>query len=126
MNIKKRFILSIIFVIFAISMVTFFLILNYLDPYEYKITAIVSIITTFVLWVSTFLTLLLYFIKKIYYRWRVYVYHVLTSFRQWFFVSLFFVSMIFFNILWASLLLTWFLLVILFIFLELFIQNLEK
>lgn len=126
MNIKKRFILLIIFVIFAISLATFFLILNYLDPYEYKVTAIVSIITTFILWVSTFLTLLLYFLKKIYYRGRVYVYHVLTSFRQWFFVSIFFVSMVFFYILWASLLLTWFLLVILLIFLELFIQNLEK
>lgn len=126
MNIKKRFILLIIFIIFAISLATFFLILNYLDPYEYKVTAIVSIITTFILWVSTFLTLLLYFLKKIYYRGRVYVYHVLTSFRQWFFVSLFFVSMVFFNILWASLPLTWFLLVILLIFLELFIQNLEK
>ncbi len=126
MNMKKRFILLIIFIIFVISLATFFLILNYLDPYENRLTAIVSIITTFILGVSTFLTLFFYFLKKIYYRGRVYVYHVLTSFRQWFFVSLFFVSLIFFYILWASLLLTGFLLFILLIFLELFIQNLEK
>ncbi|MDD2871066.1 MAG: hypothetical protein PHS49_03675 [Candidatus Gracilibacteria bacterium] len=123
---KKRFLLLLIFIIFVISLITFFLILNYLDPYEYKVVAISSISFTFVLGVSTFLTLLLYFIKKIYYRGRVYVYHVLTSFRQGFFVSLFFVGMIFFNILGATPILTGFLLFILFIFLELFIQNLEK
>lgn len=88
--------------------------------------AIISIIFTFVLWVSTFLTILIYFIKKIYFRGRVYLYHVLTSFRQWFFVSLFTLSLIFFNIIWASLIITWFLLLIIFMFLELFIQNLEN
>jgi len=123
---KKRFLLLIIFIIFVICLITFFLILNYLDPYEYKIAAMSSVIFTFVLWVSTFITLVLYIIKKIYYRWRVHVYHVLSSFRQGFFVSIFLVWMIIFYILWSSLILTWFLLFILFIFLELFIQNLEK
>jgi len=123
---KKRFLLFIIFIIFVLSLVTFILILNYLDPYEYKVTAMVSIIFTFVLWLSTFFTLVLYFIKKIYYRGRVYVYHVLSSFRQWFFIALYLLALIFFNIIWASLIFTWLLLFILFTFLELFIQNLEK
>lgn len=123
---KKRFLLLIIFIIFLFSLVTFILILNYLDPYQYKVTATVSIIFAFVLWVSTFFTILLYFIKKIYYRWRVYLYHVLTSFRQWFLISLFALGVLFFNIMWASVILTWFLLFVILIFLELFIQNLEK
>lgn len=123
---KKRFLLFIIFIIFVFSLITFVLILNYLDPYQYKVTAIVSITFAFVLWVSTFLTIIFYFFKKIYYRWRVYVYHVLTSFRQGFFVSLFFVWLILFNLMWASLIVTWLLLLIILIFLELFIQNLEN
>lgn len=123
---KKRFLLFLIFVIFVFSFVTLILILNYLDPYEYKITAIISVIFTFILSVSSFFTILIYFFKKIYNRWRVYLYHVLTSFRQWFFISLFFLSLIFFNILWASLIITWFLLFIILVFLELFIENLEN
>jgi len=123
---KKRFLLFIIFIIFVLSLITFILILNYLDPYEYKVTAILSIIFTFILWISTFLTLFFYFIKKVYFRGRVYTYHVLSSFRQWFFIALYFFALILFNIIWTSLFLTWFLLLILFSFLELFIQNLEK
>jgi hypothetical protein len=123
---KKRFLLFLIFIIFVISFITLILILNYLDPYVYKLIAISSVIFTFVLAFSTFSTLILYFFKKIYYRWRVYIYHVLTSFRQSFFMSLFFVWFTFFYIIWASLWLTGFLLFILFVFLELFIQNLEN
>jgi hypothetical protein len=123
---KKRFLLLIIFIIFLFSLVTFILILNYLDPYEYKIIAIISIVFTFILWVSTFFTIVLYFFKKIYYRGRVYLYHVLSSFRQWFFISLFAFSLFFFNILWVSIFLTGFLVFIILVFLELFIKNLEK
>ena len=123
---KKRFLLLIIFIIFVLSISTFLLILNYLDPYEYRITALISATITFVLWISTFCTLFFYFLKKIYYRWRVYLYHVLTSFRQWFFISIFILTLIFFNIVWASLMLTWFLMMIILSFLELFIQNLEQ
>lgn len=123
---KKRFLLFIIFIMFVFSLVTFILILNYLDPYEYKTTAIISIIFTFILWISTFFSIFLYFIKKIYFRGRVYVYHVLSSFRQGFFISIFALALIFFNILSVSLILTWVVLLIILMFLELFIQNLEK
>jgi len=125
-NMKKRFLLLIIFIMFLFSSITFFLIFNYLDPYQYKIFAITSIIFTFILWFSSISTIILYFFKKIYYRWRVYVYHVLSSFRQWFFSSIFIVSMIFFNLIGASLLITGMLLLIILLFLELFIQNLEN
>ena len=111
---------------FLFSSITFILIFNYLDPYQYKIFAIISIIFTFILWFSSISTIILYFFKKIYYRWRVYVYHVLSSFRLWFLASIFLVSMIFFNLIGASLLITWLLLLIIILFLELFIQNLEN
>ena len=123
---KKRLLLLIIFIIFLVSFTTFLLILNYLDPFEYRLLALISIIFTFILSVSSFFTIIFYFFKKIYYRWRVYIFHVLTSFRQWFFISLLALSIIFFNILQAPLLLTSFLLFLIFAFLELFIQNLEN
>ena len=123
---KKRFLLLIIFITFVLSLITFILILNYLDPYQYKVIAITSIIFTFSLWLATFFTIILYFFKKIYFRWRVYLYHVLSSFRQWFFLTLFILGLIFFNILGASIILTWLLLIVILVFLELFIQNLEK
>lgn len=105
---------------------TFILILNYLDPYEYKIIAIFSIIFTFILSVASFFTIILYFFKKIYFRGRVYVYHVLSSFRQWFFVSIFIISIIFFKTLWVPLVITWFLILSILMLLEFVIKNLEN
>lgn len=121
---KKRFILLIISFIFFISLITFILILNYLDPYENKIISIILIIITFIFWVSALSSLFLYFIKKIYYRWKVFISHVLSSFRQGILISLFIISIIFFNYIWAQLLLTWISVLVLFLFIELFIQNL--
>ena len=125
MKAKKRFILLIIFTIFFISSLSLFLILNYLNPFEHRFIAIVFVIITFVLSVSSFFSLFLYFFKKIYYRWEVFLSHVLSSFRQWFFISIFFIWIVFFKVVWVDLLLTWFLLFVLLLFLELFIQNLE-
>jgi hypothetical protein len=125
-NMKKRFLLFIIFIMFLFSLITFILIFNYLDPYQYKVFGIIAISFTFLLWLSSIFTIIFYFFKKIYFRGRVYVYHVLSSFRQWFLLALFLFLLILFNRIWASLLITWWLLLIIFTFLELFIQNLEN
>ena len=125
MKVKKRFILLIVLTIFFISSFSFFIILNYLNPFEYKIISIALIIFTFILSVSSFFCVFLYFFKKIYYRWEVFLLHVLSSFRQWFFISLFLVWLVVFRIIWVNLYWTWFLLFILLLFLELLMQNLE-
>ena len=125
MKAKKRFILFIILTIFFCSFLSFFLILNYLDPFEYKLLATILIILTFVLSLSSFFALVFYFFKKIYYRWEVFLSHVKSSFRQWFFISLFFVWIVFFKFMGVDLLFSSTLLFILLLFLELFIQNLE-
>jgi len=110
---------------FLFSLITFILIFNYLDPYQYKVLWLTSIIFTFILGLTSFLTLIIYFLKKIYYRWRVYVFHVLTSFRQSFLLTLFILSLIIFNNIWVPMIITGLLMFIIFTFLELFIQNLE-
>lgn len=123
---KKRFLLFLLFIIFLISLTTLVLILKYLDPYDYKILALGSIIFSYFLAFSSIVAIFLYFIKKVYFRWNVYVFHVLTSFRQWFFISLFFLSLLYFNYLNAPIFVTWLFTFLILFFLELFIKNQDK
>jgi len=122
---KKRFLLLLIFIMFIICGATFFLVIKYLDPFEYKLLWVSSLVFSYLFWLSWLLTLILYFIKKIYFRWNISIYHILVSFRQGFFISVFFLILIFFNYYWASIILTAFLSFILLFFLELFIKNQE-
>ncbi len=123
MPVKKRFILFLIFIIFCLSLTTFILILNYLDPYDYTYMAITFIITSFIFSLTSFFTIFLYFIKKIYFRGNVYIFHVLSSFRQSFFISLFFLSLIFFYNIGAPIIVTGFFTFLILFFVELFIKN---
>lgn len=122
---KKRFLLLVILLIFVISSVTFILILNYFDPYSAPVLALSMLVITFVLSISGFLSLVLYVIKKIHYRWDVNMYHVKTSFRQAIFFSLFIIWAIIFKIFSAPVVISSVALWVLFLFLELFIQNLN-
>jgi len=122
---KKSFLLLVIFLIFLFSSVTLYMIMNYLDPYINKILSIGFIIFTFTLSILTFFTLILFFIKKIHYRWRVEIFHIKSSFRQGFIIYLFFIWIIIFKILNAPIIILWFLLFLILVFLELFIQNLD-
>ena len=122
---KKRLLLLIILLIFILSSISFFFILNYLDPYEYKLIAISFIIICFVLWLSSFFTLFLFFIKKVYYRWNVFISNIISSFRQWFFISLFIIWLLIFNKIGAWVILTWLIFFIFLFFIELLIQNLS-
>jgi len=102
------------------------LILNYFDPYLNPELAIFVIIFNCILAISSFTALFLYFIKNIHYRWAVNLYHVKTSFRQWFFISLIFLWVIILNVFWISLFVSIPLFTVLFGFSELFIKNLEN
>lgn len=123
---KKRFLLFIIFCIFVVSLITLILVLNYVDPYEYKNIAIFSALFSYTLTISCFFTIIFYFLKKIYYRWNVYLYHVLSSFRQGFLVAIFTQSLIYFNNIWAPVFFTWAILFIILLLLEIFVENYEE
>jgi len=123
---KKRFLLFVITLIFIISFLTVILILKYLDPYTSNYMPITFLSISFLLTISSFISLVLYFIKKIYFRWNIGLYSVKTSFRQGFFMSLLIFFLIVFKIFWVWILMTSFLLLVFFSFLELFIQNLEN
>jgi len=123
---KKRLLLMIILAMCIVSSITTVLILNYLDPYINTVMSVVFLSFSFILSLSCFSAIILYIIKKIHYRWDVYIYHVLTSFRQWIFISLFFIWLIIFHKLGASLIITGFLLFIMFIFFDLFLKNIKS
>lgn len=123
---KKRFLLFLLFIIFVVSFTNLILILIFLDPYDYKIISIASLLITYTLSISSIFTIIIYFFKKIYFRGKTHIYHILTSFRQSFFIAFYFFSLIFFNYIWASLFLTWILIFLILFFLELFIKNQEE
>lgn len=122
---KKRILLLIILFTFFVSIGTLMLTYNYVDPYEYTILALFLALFSFILGVSSFFAFVLYFIKKIYFRWKVYVQNVLTSFRQGFFISLFMILMVYFHHLGASIYVVALPLGFALLFLELFFQNLQ-
>lgn len=123
---KKKFLLFILLIVFVVSSLSFFIILNFVDPYSNWFVWITSLIISFLLSVWTFLSIFLYLIKKAYYRGDVFLYHVYSSFRQGFFVSIFLATSIIFyhfsifNFINIAVLLA------LFVFLELFIRNLTE
>ncbi len=123
---KKRLLLLIIFLMFIFSSLSFIFIINYLDPYEYMVISMIFIIFSFVLWISSFFTLLLFFFKKVYYRWNCDISVVINSFRQWFLISLFIIWILIFNRLWAWILISWLVLFIFLFFIELLIQNMSE
>ncbi len=122
---KKKFLLFINIIVFFISTSSLLLILNFVDPYSSWIIGIFSVIVSFVLGLTTFLTLFFYVLKKVYYRGDVFLYHVYTSFRQWFLISLFILLNIIFYFFSIFTIINIFVIFALVVFLELFIRNFE-
>ncbi|MDD4151958.1 MAG: hypothetical protein PHR68_05055 [Candidatus Gracilibacteria bacterium] len=120
---KKKILLTILLVIFSVSSFTLFLILNYMNPYSSYTIAMISILTTFLLSVTSFLTISIYFLKKVYYRGEVFMGHIFSSFRQAFLLTVYIISIIIFNRIgvmgWTTAGLAFFIL----IFIELLVQN---
>ncbi len=120
---KRRVILIIIFCIFIITSVSFGSMLFYFDPYQHKVLSLLLIGVCFTSMISTFIALIFYFFKKVYYRWDVWVYHIVTSLRQSFFLALLLMGIFMIQILGIPLLIPVMLLICSFLFLELFIQS---
>lgn len=119
----KKILLLIVLFIFLLSIITLYLIFNYLDPYRNELVSLVTLTTSFVLFITSFLTLLLYILKKVYYRWEVFLSHIFSSLRQWFLFSVFLVWIVVFKIIWVFSVSTILLLFIITIFIELMFEN---
>lgn len=121
---KRRIILLILCIIWVLSLTSLISLLLYFDPYIHRGGALILLLSSFTLCVSSICTVLLYFFKKIYYRGNVRVYHIFSSLRQSIFLAIWCIAigtLISFQI---PVILTGALFACLLIFLEFFIQNL--
>lgn len=76
-------------IIFLTSSISMLLLFYYMDPESNIKVAITTIgIATF-LTLSSFLTLIIYFFKKIYYRGEIFISHLNSSLRQGIFMTIF-------------------------------------
>jgi hypothetical protein len=120
---KVRFILLILFITSLAGAGSFFSLLWYFDPYSSMKLSLLLLATSFTLMLLGILTLIIYFCKKIYYRWWVGMYHMYASLRQ----SVFFVFFILWVIVFVSynipIVLPVLLLLGILIFFELFVQS---
>lgn len=124
--IRKSVFILIITITFLLTSVTLFLTLFYVDPYIHTVLGVPVFIFSFGASLCTFLTLLIYFLKRIYFRGEIYIHHILTSFRQSFLITIFVIGCWFFislNILNFS---TFFLFAVLLFFIELFVKNIYR
>jgi multisubunit Na+/H+ antiporter MnhC subunit len=121
---KKRILLTMLLIIFAVSSFTLFLIVNYMNPYSSYTISMIAIITTSLLSSTSFLTLFLYFFKKVYYRWEIFLGHIFSSLRQAFLLTAYVIWLIIFNRIWVISFETAFLAFLILVFIELLVQNL--
>lgn len=119
----KKLLLLIVIFIFLLSSLTLFLIFNYLDPYRNELISLMTLVTSATLCITSFFTIFLYFFKKVYYRWEVFLSHIFSSMRQSFLINLFFLWLITFKIIWVFSISTFLLLFIIMWFIELMFEN---
>lgn len=120
---RKKILLLIILSIFILSSLTLFFIINYLDPYRNEFVSIMTLTITVTLLITSFLSIVLYIFKKIYYRWEIFLDHIFSSLRQSFLLSLFFIWLVVFQIISVLSFMTVFLLLLILIFIEMMFQN---
>ncbi|NDK09480.1 hypothetical protein GW846_01740 [Candidatus Gracilibacteria bacterium] len=121
---RKRIILLILLAISIVSGASFTLLLVYFDPYTYPTLAIAFLVLSFGFSLTSFLSLVIYFFKKIYFRGEVRMMHVITSLRQSFFFTIFLLSLVLIYVFQIPFLLPAALSFILIVLIELFIQGL--
>ncbi len=123
-SMKKKILLLTLLFIFFVSLITGILTVLFLDPYRDILVSIMTLSITFVLFWTSFFSIVLYFFKKIYYRWEIFMQHIFSSMRQGFFITAFFVWVVIFHNMDILHISTVFLYCIILIFLEMIFQNL--
>lgn len=120
---KKKILLLTLLFIFFVSLITGLLILFFLDPYRDVVVSLITIGITFVLFGTSFFSLVLYFFKKVYYRGEIFMDHIFSSMRQAFLITSFFIGLGVFHFMDILHISTVFLYVIILFFLEMIFQN---
>ncbi|MGE4444466.1 MAG: hypothetical protein AB7E37_05755 [Candidatus Altimarinota bacterium] len=119
----KKLLLLIILAIFFISFTTLFFIFNYLDPYRNEMVSVVTLTISFSLCITSFVSMILYIFKKVYYRGEIFLIHIFSSLRQAFLISMFLVGIVLFKIIGVFSIATVGLFILILIFIEMMFQN---
>lgn len=118
----KAYLLTLL-IIFFTSILSIILLFYYMDPESNLKVAIATItVAAFLSW-SSFTTLVIYFFKKIYYRWEMYISNLNSSLRQWILLTSYVLWIITFYSIWVYNLKTALLLLVSLIFIELIFQS---
>lgn len=125
-NTTIRLYILILLIIFLTSSLSVVLLSNYLNPEINLVVAYVSMWTAFFLAVSSILSLIIYFFKKIYYRWEMFLSHLNSSLRQWMFITAYIIWIIIFNNIWVLNYTTSLLLLVPLVFIEILFQAISN
>lgn len=119
---KIRIYLLVLMIIFITSLLSALLLVFYMDPINDTKIAISLMLIALFLCISSFTSILIYFFKKIYYRWEIFMSNLNSSLRQWIFLAIFIIWNWFFYNIWVMDLRTVSLFLTVIIFIELIIQ----
>ncbi len=120
---KIRIYLLTLFIILLTSLTSVLLLFFYMDIESNFKIAIGSMFIASFLFLSSILTLLIFFLKKIYYRWEVYISNLNSSLRQSILLTSFILWLLLFNATWIFNWATASLLFLVMLFLELVFQS---
>lgn len=110
-------------IIFLTSSVSILLLLYYMDP-ESNLSVAYSVMwTAAFLTITSILTLIIFFFKKIYYRWQILMTNLNASLRQWIFAAWYMIWVVIFNWMWVYNIKTAALLFVSLLFIELIFQT---
>ncbi len=109
--------------IFLTSWISMILLLHYMDPESNLKVALATMWVAAFLTFSALLTLIIYFFKKIYFRWEIFMTHLNASLRQGIFITWYALWIIVFIWMWVYNIRTAALLLIALLFIELIFQT---
>lgn len=118
----KLYLLTLL-IIFLTSSVSMALLLYYMDPDSNLKVAYITIGVAAFLCISSLLSLIIYFFKKIYYRWEMFMSNLNSCLRQAIFVTTYILWIIVFNNIWVLNYKTALLLLVPLLFIEILFQS---
>lgn len=108
------------------SVLSMILLWKYMNPENNIQVSYITIWVAFFLAVSSFLSLIIYFFKKIYYRWEIYLSTLNSCLRQWIFITWYIIGIIIFNKIWVLNYTTSLLLLVPLMFIEVLFQAISN
>lgn len=118
----KRYIITLIIILLS-SITSALLLFYYMDPESNIYISLTTMWIASFLSLGSFFSLLIYFFKRIYYRWEIYISNLSSSLRQWILMALYILWIVTFYTMWVYNIKTASLLFVVMLFIELVFQS---